>query len=71
MQARDEDPKGLGNYYYSEVGYNYRMSNLLGAIASSQFDVLEEGVSQRRQVSERYSRAFETITGISVLPEAG
>lgn len=65
-QARDP---GLG-YEHSEVGYNYRMSNVLAGIGRGQFEVLDLRVSQRRAIAFRYRDAFAGIPGISFMPQA-
>lgn len=70
-QARDPDPDGLGNYYHSEIGFNYRMSNVLAAIASRQFDYVGKRVRQRRTVASRYHDAFQGIPGVELIPEGG
>ncbi|MDA7535081.1 DegT/DnrJ/EryC1/StrS family aminotransferase [Verrucomicrobia bacterium] len=69
-QARDEDPEGINNYIHSEIGYNYRMSNVLAGIARGQFEVLEKRVDQRRGVFDRYLQAFSNLEGIEPQPEA-
>ncbi|MCX8107427.1 MAG: DegT/DnrJ/EryC1/StrS family aminotransferase [Verrucomicrobiae bacterium] len=69
-QARDVDPEGLHNYVHSEVGYNYRMSNVLAAIVLGQLDVLEERIQKRRAVAFRYRDAFADLPGISLMPQA-
>lgn len=53
-QARDDAP----HYQHSEIGYNYRMSNILAGVGRGQMMVLDERVNQRRAVHERY---FETL----------
>ncbi len=63
-QARDADPQGLNNYVHSQLGYNYRLSNVLAGIALGQLEVLETRVQQRRAVFERYRLGFEGIDGI-------
>jgi pyridoxal phosphate-dependent aminotransferase EpsN len=68
-QARDEDPQGINNYVHSELGYNYRMSNVLAGIARGQFEVLHERVAQRRAVFTRYEEAFADMEGIVPQPE--
>jgi dTDP-4-amino-4,6-dideoxygalactose transaminase len=55
-------------YVHAEVGYNYRMSNVLAGIGRGQLRVLAERVSQRRAVFERYRRALAPLPG--VLPQA-
>ncbi len=69
-QARDPDPEGINNYYHSELGYNYRMSNIIAGIVVGQLDVLEQRVQQRRAVFERYRIAFAELPGIEAQPEA-
>jgi pyridoxal phosphate-dependent aminotransferase EpsN len=69
-QARDSDPEGLNNYYHSELGYNYRLSNVLAGIARGQLEVLEQRVQQRRAVFDRYQIAFADLPGIEPQPEA-
>jgi pyridoxal phosphate-dependent aminotransferase EpsN len=68
-QARDTDPLGLGNYVHSELGYNYRMSNVLAGIARGQLEVLELRVQQRRSVFSRYVEGFRELPGIAPQPE--
>ncbi len=69
-QARDTDPEGIKNYVHSELGYNYRLSNVLAGIVLGQLAVLEERVRQRRAVFERYRTAFADLPGIEPQPEA-
>jgi pyridoxal phosphate-dependent aminotransferase EpsN len=65
-QARDP---GLA-YEHSEIGYNYRMSNVLAGIGRGQLEVLDLRVEQRRAIARRYREAFVGISGISAMPEA-
>ena len=65
MHARDDDPEGINNYVHSELGYNYRMSNVLAGIARGQLEILEERVEQRRAVFNRYRIAFRDLPGIT------
>jgi len=65
-QARDSAPW----YQHSEMGYNYRMSNVLAAIGRAQFRVLDERVHTRRDNCERYRDALSTVDGIGFMPEA-
>lgn len=68
-QARDADPDRLGNYVHSELGYNYRLSNVLAGIARGQLEVLELRVAERRAVFERYAKAFREVPGVEPQPE--
>jgi pyridoxal phosphate-dependent aminotransferase EpsN len=65
-QARDP---GIA-YEHSDVGYNYRLSNVLAAIGRGQLMVLDERVRQRRAVWERYRVAFAGLAGLEPMPEA-
>lgn len=53
-QARDQAP----HYQHSEVGYNYRMSNILAGIGRGQMNMLEKRVEQRRTVHQNYFKAL-------------
>ncbi len=66
-QAREPGPA----YHHLEIGYNYRLSNVLAAIGRAQLEVLDERVRQRRAVEAAYRRAFADLPGISPMPEAG
>ena len=68
-QSRDEDPLGIGNYVHSEVGYNYRLSNLLAGLVRGQLGVLDQRVKERRAVFARYQNAFSNVDGLSPQPE--
>lgn len=57
-------------YEHSELGYNYRMSNVLAGIGRGQLEVLDLRVQQRRDVAFRYRSAFADLPGISLMPQA-
>ena len=65
-QARDSAP----HYEHSEIGYNYRMSNVLAGIGRGQLRVLEDRVAARRRNFEFYSTALGELPGIEFMPEA-
>jgi pyridoxal phosphate-dependent aminotransferase EpsN len=65
-QARDP---GIA-FEHSEIGYNYRMSNVLAGIGRGQLKVLDLRVQQRRAVAFRYRDAFADLPGISLMPQA-
>jgi len=65
-QARDPAP----HYEHSEIGYNYRMSNILAAIGRGQLKVLKERVGKRRYIFEKYKELLSDVPGISFQPEA-
>ncbi|MED3866660.1 aminotransferase class I/II-fold pyridoxal phosphate-dependent enzyme [Priestia megaterium] len=64
-QARDSAP----HYQHSQLGYNYRMSNILAGVGRAQLQVLENRVEARRQVFERYYQELSGLTGITFMPE--
>jgi dTDP-4-amino-4,6-dideoxygalactose transaminase len=64
-QARDEAP----HYQHSQIGYNYRMSNIVAGIGRGQMEVLEERVAQRRANNQRYREFFKDIDGVSFQTE--
>jgi dTDP-4-amino-4,6-dideoxygalactose transaminase len=64
-QARDEAP----HYQHSEIGYNYRMSNVCAGIGRGQMTVLEQHVASRRAMNVFYRDAFKSINGVSVFKE--
>jgi len=66
QQARDPGPA----YQHSELGYNYRMSNVLAGIGRGQLEVLGRRVEQRRGIAFRYKDAFSDLAGISLMPQA-
>lgn len=57
-------------YLHRDVGFNYRMSNVLAAIGRGQLLVLDERVAARRRVAERYADAFADVPGVMLQPEA-
>jgi pyridoxal phosphate-dependent aminotransferase EpsN len=65
-QARDP---GLA-YSHSEVGYNYRLSNVLAGIGRGQLRVLADRVAARRRIAFRYQAAFAELEGLSLMPQA-
>ncbi len=64
-QARDAAP----HYQHSEIGYNYRLSNLLAAVGRGQLQVLQQRVDARRRNFEAYQQAFDGTEGIEFMPE--
>lgn len=57
-------------YQHSEMGYNYRMSNIAAAIGRGQLRVLDERVRARRQVFRRYEKGLGDLAGVGFMPEA-
>ncbi|YAF97749.1 MAG: DegT/DnrJ/EryC1/StrS family aminotransferase [Nodularia sp. CChRGM 3473] len=65
-QARDPAP----HYQHAEIGYNYRLSNVLAGIGRGQLLVLSERVAARRRNFEIYASALGNLPGIKFMPEA-
>jgi dTDP-4-amino-4,6-dideoxygalactose transaminase len=61
-QARDNAP----HYQHSEIGYNYRMSNICAGIGRGQMEVLDKHVTLRRQMHDFYVKLFANIDGVDV-----
>lgn len=66
MQARDPAP----HYEHSEIGYNYRLSNILAAIGRGQLRVIDTCVEKRRWVFDRYFERLDGHPGVTFMPEA-
>lgn len=64
-QARDNAP----HYQHSQIGYNYRMSNICAGIGRGQMQVIDERVRQRRANFEFYQQTLGTTEGIEFQPE--
>jgi dTDP-4-amino-4,6-dideoxygalactose transaminase len=66
QQARDPVPY----YEHSQIGYNYRLSNLLAAVGRAQLRILPDRVYRRRAIFEMYRRFLGGAPGITFMPEA-
>lgn len=64
-QARDKAPW----YEHTEIGYNYRMSNILAAIGRGQMRHLEERINRRRAIYRKYKQELEKVPGITLMTE--
>ena len=56
------------HYEHKEIGYNYRMSNILAGIGRGQMKVLEQRVEQKRKIFEYYQEHLGDLEGISFMP---
>ena len=65
-QARDPAP----HYQHSEIGFNYRLSNLLAAVGRAQLEVLPERVAARRAIRDRYRAGLGGLPGVALLEDA-
>jgi dTDP-4-amino-4,6-dideoxygalactose transaminase len=66
-QAREP----AAHYEHVEVGFNYRMSNLLAALGRAQLETLPLRVAARRRIRDRYRELLDGAPGVSFMPEAG
>ncbi len=57
------------HYEHKEVGYNYRMSNVLAAIGVGQMEVLDERVNRRREIFDLYQKLLGAYEEIEFMPE--
>jgi dTDP-4-amino-4,6-dideoxygalactose transaminase len=65
-QAREPLPY----YEHAEIGYNYRLSNLLAAVGRAQLHTLEQRVQKRRWIFEQYRLRLQHLPGVEFMPEA-
>lgn len=65
QQARDP----AIHYEHSEIGYNYRMSNIVAGVGRGQLKVLDERIDMRRNIFKTYKQALSHIPGIEFQPE--
>ncbi|MGL9748189.1 DegT/DnrJ/EryC1/StrS family aminotransferase [Enterococcus sp. DIV0170] len=64
-QARDTAPY----YQHTEIGYNYRLSNVSAGIGRGQMEILPERIFRRRQIFKNYLEEFASIDSIRMMPE--
>jgi len=64
-QARDAAP----HYQHSQIGYNYRMSNIVAGIGRGQMEVLSQRIEQRRENNQYYRKHLSAIEGITFQTE--
>ena len=66
QQAREAAP----HYEHTEVGYNYRLSNILAAIGVGQLATLDDHMARRRAIFARYADKLGALPGVTFMPEA-
>ncbi|MBM3328983.1 MAG: aminotransferase class I/II-fold pyridoxal phosphate-dependent enzyme [Calditrichaeota bacterium] len=67
LSTQSRDP--AIHYEHSQIGYNYRLSNVLAAIGRGQLKVLAQRVEQKRAIFDYYSRSLSDLPGIEFMPE--
>lgn len=63
-QAREK----ARHYQHEEIGYNYRMSNIVAGIGRGQLKVLDKRIEKKREIFSYYAEAFKEITEIQMMP---
>ncbi len=58
------------HYEHTEMGYNYRLSNLLAAVGRGQLQVIEDRIRARRAIYQRYADQLAELPGVRFMPEA-
>ncbi len=66
QQAKEPEPY----YEHNEIGYNYRMSNLVAAVGRGQVEVIPDRVKRKREIFDYYEQELGSCPGISFMPEA-
>lgn len=64
-QAREQLPW----YEHNEIGFNYRLSNILAALGRAQLARLPEMITRRREIRQLYSQALDGLDGVLVTPD--
>ena len=64
-QARND----AAHYEHTEIGYNYRMSNILAGIGRGQMEVLDKHIVLRRAMNKFYQELFKDVAGVTVFME--
>ena len=65
-QAKDDPIE----YIHGEIGFNYRLTNLLAAVGCAQMELLDDYVSAKRKIATRYCNALQNVTGIAPMKSA-
>ncbi|MBQ7410829.1 MAG: aminotransferase class I/II-fold pyridoxal phosphate-dependent enzyme [Clostridia bacterium] len=65
--TQSKDP--ARHYQHSEIGYNYRMSNVLAGIGRGQMKVLEARIAKKNEIFNKYKEEFKDIEDIEMMPE--
>lgn len=63
-QAREK----ARHYEHKEIGYNYRMSNIVAGIGRGQLKVLDERLAQKKHIYDTYKEGFKDISDIEMAP---
>ena len=58
------------HYEHTQIGYNYRMSNILAALGRAQLENLDDRVAARRRIFDTYAEKLGDLPGVNFMPEA-
>jgi perosamine synthetase len=67
---RDHAMSPSKRYWHTEIGFNYRMTNIQAAMGVAQMEKIEEYIERKRQNAKLYNRALQGIPGVALPPEA-
>jgi len=56
------------HYQHSELGFNYRMSNVVAGIGRGQLKVLDKRIAKKKEIFEYYKRELESLEGVEMMP---
>ena len=65
-QAKDDPIE----FVHKEIGFNYRLSNILAALGVAQLELLDDFVAAKRRIASRYGEALRRVPGVTPMPEA-
>jgi perosamine synthetase len=65
-QAKDDPIE----YIHKEIGFNYRLTNLLAAVGCAQMEQLDDYVSKKRKIASRYCESLQRVTGVMPMKSA-
>jgi perosamine synthetase len=65
-QAKDDPIE----YIHKEIGFNYRLTNLLAAVGCAQMEQLDDYVSKKRKIASRYCESLQRVTGVIPMKSA-
>lgn len=67
LSSQSREP--VAHYEHTEIGYNYRMSNILAAIGCGQLSVIEERIARKREIYNYYCARLSDLPGLTFAPE--
>ena len=67
---RDHAMSPVKRYWHTEIGYNYRITNLQAAVGVAQMERIEEFIARKRWIAQTYNDGLRGVRGITLPPEA-